>query len=285
MVKSLPTDEQNRLNYRLFFPEDIAEPDFSGQTLTLTEICYISVGMVVHADEKVEKGAFRLNDLLSSKKDELHPKAFVEGKDLEKWIFTQHKFIEWGTERAPSLFRRRTFPELYNHDTKIMLPKVGKIRAALDINRFYCNEGIFVCLPWHYLSGVNNRSIKRTARYRDEGLSTSGLPPREDLEHNSHNFAIKYLLGILNSTPARDFLRANRRNNIQLYPDDWKQVPIPDVPLEQQEPIIELVDQILDAKHPDPDADVSHLEDEIDQLVYELYDLTPNEVEIVEGNS
>ena len=284
VVKPLPTDEQNRLNYRVFFPEDIAEPDFSGQTLMLTEICYISVGMVVHADEKVEKGAFRLNDLLSSKKDELHPKAFVEGKDLEKWIFRQHKFIEWGTERAPSLFRRPTFPELYNRDTKIMLPKVGEIRAALDTNRFYCNEGIFVCLPWHYLSEVSNRSIKRTARYRDEGLSTSGLPPREDLEHNSHNFAIKYLLGILNSTPARDFLRANRRNNIQLYPDDWKNLPIPDVSPEQQEPIVKLVDQILDAKRTNLHAEVSELEDEIDQLVYELYDLTPNEVEIVDGN-
>ena len=35
----------------------------------------------------------------------------------------------------------------------------------------------------------------------------------------------------------------------------------------------------------DQDVNVSELEDEIDQLVYELYDLTPNEVEIVEDNS
>ena len=284
VVKLLPTDKQDSLNYRTFFPEDIAKPDFSGETLMLTEICYISVGMVAHADEKVAPGAFRLNDLLSNKKDQLHPKAFVEGKNLTKWVFGQHKFIEWGTERAPNMFRRPTFVALYEHDTKIMLPMVGEIRAALDTNRFYCNHGIFVCLPWHYLSGISNRSIKRTARYRDEGLSTSGLPPREDLEHNSHNFAIKYLLGILNSTPARDFLRANRRNNIQLYPDDWKKLPIPDVSPEQQEPIVKLVDQILDAKRTNLDADVCELEDEIDQLVYELYDLTPNEVEIVDGN-
>ena len=141
---------------------------------------------------RLHRGAFRLNDLLSNKKDQLHPKAFVEGKNLTKWVFGQHKFIEWGTERAPNMFRRPTFAALYEHDTKIMLPMVGEIRAALDTNRFYCNHGIFVCLPWHYLSGISNRSIKRTARYRDEGLSTSGLPPREDLEHNSHNFAVKY---------------------------------------------------------------------------------------------
>ena len=285
VVKLLPTEKQDKLNYRAFFPEDMVKPGFSGETVMLTEICYISVGMVAHADEKVARGAFRLNDLLSRNKDKLHPKAFVEGKDLKKWLFKQHKFIEWGTERAPNMFRRATFTALYEHKTKIMLPMVGEIRAALDTNGFYCNHGIFVCLPWYYLSGVSNRSIKKTARYRDEGLSKSDLPPREDLERNSQKFAIKYLLGVLNSTPARDFLHANRRNNIQLYPDDWKKVPIPDASPEQQEPIVELVNRILDTKRTDPDADVSDLENEIDQIVYSLYDLTSEEIAIVEENT
>ncbi len=282
-VNLLPTNEQCELSYRVFFPEDTDLQSFSTPTVSLNEICYISVGMVVHADEKKAQGAFELRDLVSDIKDEHHPKPFVEGKNLAKWLPAENKWLEWGTERAPSLFRRPTFPELYNHDAKIMLPKIGEIRAALDTNRFYCNEGIFVCLPWHCLSGISNRSIKRTARYQDEGLSTSDLPPREDLEHNSHNFPIKYLLGILNSTPARDFLRANRRNNIQLYPDDWKKVPIPDVSLDQQAPIIELVDQILNAKRTDPDADISELEKQIDQIVYFLYGLDADETDIVEA--
>lgn len=62
-------------------------------------------------------------------------------------------------------------------------------------------------------------------------------------------------------------------------------IPVPVATFEQQAPIIEFVDKILDAKRTDPDTDVSTLEDKIDQLVYELYDLTPNEVEIVVGNS
>ena len=45
------------------------------------------------------------------------------------------------------------------------------------------------------------------------------------------------------------------------------------------------VDQILDAIDTDQDFNVSELEDEIDQLVYSLYSLTPNEIEIVKGNS
>ena len=42
------------------------------------------------------------------------------------------------------------------------------------------------------------------------------------------------------------------------------------------------VDHILAAKQRDAEADTSALEREIDQLVYGLYDLTPEEIAIVE---
>ncbi len=86
----------------------------------------------------------------------------------------------------------------------------------------------------------------------------------------------------MNSSAARDFLRANRRSNIHLYPDDWKKLPIPDISLAQQAPIVKLVDQILTAKRADPDADVSALERKIDEQVYRLYGLTAKEIAIVE---
>jgi hypothetical protein len=38
------------------------------------------------------------------------------------------------------------------------------------------------------------------------------------------------------------------------------------------------------AKGQNPQADTSALEREIDQLVYKLYDLTPVEISIIEGN-
>jgi len=95
--------------------------------------------------------------------------------------------------------------------------------------------------------------------------------------------AKKYLLGVMNSTAARDFLRASRRSNIHLYPDDWKKLPIPDVPPEKQKPIVTLVDRILAAKGANPAADTSGLEREIDELVYALYGLTPEEIKIAEA--
>ena len=101
----------------------------------------------------------------------------------------------------------------------------------------------------------------------------------------SRRYVVKFLLGVMNSTIAHDFLRANRRSNIHLYPDDWKKLPIPDVAAEQQAPIIELVDQILVAKRTDPVADVTELENEIDRIVYSLYGLSPEEIAIVEENT
>ena len=173
------------------------------------------------------------------------------------------------------MFRRKTFPELYEHPEKIMLPMVGDIRAAFDAFGLLCNHGIFVCVPWSFLKGVRNRSIKKFTRYKGEKPTRPDLPRREDLEENSRRLSVKYLLGVLNSQVAREFLKANRRNNLQLYPDDWKKLPIPDVLLEKQVPIITLVDQILDLKKEDPSADVSALEQNVDAMVTKLYGVAP----------
>ena len=49
------------------------------------------------------------------------------------------------------------------------------------------------------------------------------------------------------------------------------------------QPFIPLVAQILAARQQDPNADTSALEAQIDKMVYELYELTPDEIAIMEG--
>ena len=288
-VNLLPTNEQRQLTYRVFFPEDTDSQSFSVPTVPLNKICYISVGMVVHADEKRAKGAFELRDLVSDTRDERHPKPFVEGKHLARWLPNTNKWLEWATERAPDLFRRPTFPELYNVKEKLisvdMAAGVEKLRVAYDNRKLYHNHSAWSFIPWYSLSGVCNRSIKKRTRYRDETPRRSDLPEREELEKTSRRFAVKFLIGVMNSTTSHNFLKANRRSNIHLYPDDWKKLPIPDVSPELQQPIIGLVDQILAAKRADSDARVSELESEIDQVAYSLYDLTPEEIAVVEENT
>jgi adenine-specific DNA-methyltransferase len=286
-VNLLPTAPQSELTYRVFFPEDANAQTITVPTLKLDQICYISVGMVVHADEKVAQGEFELDDLVSDKRDKIHSKPFVEGKYLARWIPITRKWLEWGTKRAPALFRRPTFPELYDVPEKLisvdMSAGVEKLRVVYDDGQLYHNHSAWSFVLWNSLKNVRNQSIKKAARYRGETPQRSDLPLREELEGISKRFSLKFLLGIMNSTFAHDFLRANRRSNIHLYPDDWKKLPIADVSRNQQEPIIKLVDRILAAKRADPDADTTAWEREIDELVYALYGLTEEEIKIVEG--
>ncbi len=127
--------------------------------------------------------------------------------------------------------------------------------------------------------------MKKAARYRGEKPLRRDLPKREELEDISRHFAVKYLLAVMNSSIAYDFLRANRRSNIHLYPDDWKKLPIPAADPAAQAPIVKLVDRILVTKAADLSADTSAIEGEIDRMVYELYSLADEEIAIVEGRA
>ncbi len=65
-------------------------------------------------------------------------------------------------------------------------------------------------------------------------------------------------------------------------------LPIPiisDTNKELIKQIEKLVDQILMIKKQNKDGDTKNLESQIDQLIYKLYDLTPEEIEIVENSS
>ena len=233
--------------------------------------------MVVNAHEDLAQGAFTVDDLVQDTRDSTHPKPFVEGKHLGMWLPVTHRWLEWGTARAPALFRRPTFPEIYEADEKVLVQRSPgpDPKCCYDDKHLHFTESTVSFIPWHMLTGVRNNSLKKAARYLGEKPPRPDLPKREELEKTSRRFAVKYLLAVMNSSAARDFLRANRRSNIHLYPDDWKKLPIPDVLPEQQAPIVDLVDKILVAKRFDRDADVSALEAETNYLVSQLYGPAP----------
>ncbi len=286
-VTGLPSDKQRNLNHRVFFPEEGVNVDFSKPVALLSQICYITKGMVVHADERVAQGAFEMDDLVSDHKDKLHPKPFVEGKHLDIWLPSTNKWLEWGTDRAPSLFSRPTFPQIYTVDEKILVQRSPgpDPKCCYDSQHLCYTESSVGFVPWQSLAGVRNKSLKKSARYRGEKPPRPDLPKREELEKVSKRFSVKYLLAVMNSTAARDFLRANRRSNIHLYPDDWKKLPIPDVTIEDQRPIVELVDKILEAKRADKTADVSVLENRVDEIVSHLYGATTNQADVQQATA
>ena len=100
----------------------------------------------------------------------------------------------------------------------------------------------------------------------------------------SKNYTIenRFILGILNSKPVNYYFKYfNQTNHVPI--GEIRKIPFPTATLEQQKPIIALVDKILAAKKDNPQADTSELERKIDELVYKLYGLTDEEIAIVEG--
>ncbi len=102
-------------------------------------------------------------------------------------------------------------------------------------------------------------------------------------------FLPEYLLGLINSR----FISWLYVNSSSIATkDDFRQttlaelrhIPVPLASRDDQAFMTQLVKQVLIAKKINPDTDVSSLEDEIDQLVYCLYGLTPEEIAIVEGS-
>ena len=76
-----------------------------------------------------------------------------------------------------------------------------------------------------------------------------------------------------------------RGGYLRAFSQYMKQIPIPTVSSEKQKPVERLVERILSAKQRDAGVDVSALERELDELVYALYDLTPEEIKIVESKA
>ena len=61
-------------------------------------------------------------------------------------------------------------------------------------------------------------------------------------------------------------------------------IPKPSLLVKQQQ-IIDIVEEILQEKRISPNTDTTALEQQIDQLVYQLYNLTPEEIAVIEKNT
>jgi type II restriction/modification system DNA methylase subunit YeeA len=100
---------------------------------------------------------------------------------------------------------------------------------------------------------------------------------------------LKYLLAILNSKLSEWYFN-QISTTTGMGTNRWKKYKIEMLPIkeptETEELLLEkIVNQILTAKKSDPKADTTALEQEIDQLVYQLYGLTEEEIQIVEAKT
>ncbi|NCR40871.1 MAG: N-6 DNA methylase [Microcystis aeruginosa W13-11] len=133
---------------------------------------------------------------------------------------------------------------------KILIRQTSdKIRGCYDDEKFYCQNSIFI---------ITSQSIN-----------------------------LKYLLALLNSK-LLNFYYMNKNPQEGKIFAEIKPSVIEQIPLVVANNtinckyIVFLVDKILTAKKDDPTADTSELEKQIDHLVYKLYQLTYNEVKIID---
>lgn len=110
--------------------------------------------------------------------------------------------------------------------------------------------------------------------------------------HSTHitdkRFKTKYVLGLFNSTLFKFYYRKTNSQGGDIFPQvrisSVENLPIKLADSKTQEHIEALVDQILINKLQDNSKDTTELENKIDALVYRLYDLSEEEIKIVEMN-
>lgn len=247
--------------------------------IPLGDICYLSYGLRPNSDERFWKGEFTRDDLVSETRDKIHTKSYVEGKNIDRYRIDKVLFLEWGTKRIPKKLVRPTFSDLY---TKPKLMRGIMTGGVYDDKGIVCNHSIVVFVRFNDLKNVENRSISGSIKKFNSLM-------RHDLEEISQKFDLKYLLAIINSKFAYYYLNCIRRHRLEnyFYPDDFRNLPIPDVSNSQQKLFVDLVDQILnitkminyDLKNPPEEQ--KRLEAKIDEMVFDLYDLTKEEREII----
>ncbi|GAA7425169.1 class I SAM-dependent DNA methyltransferase [Helicobacter pylori] len=101
---------------------------------------------------------------------------------------------------------------------------------------------------------------------------------------------LRYLIALLNSKfiyfAMRNFYMGGGIEG-ELKTNNLEKIPIPKITPKNQELARKITDgaqQILQIKEKDPNANTQELEKEIDALVYQLYNLTDEEIKIIEGD-
>jgi type I restriction enzyme M protein len=247
---------------RLFRAREQVEFDLEG-TVRLEEICYVSVGMVLNSDEKLEDDeivqvpasydptlfgellvedlgeegkrvrhkAFKKEELIADRRDAVHNKPYLDSREVLRGGIGHTRWLEYGeSTRCPARVRRPTFPELYECDKLMFGAFVG---IAVDTGPEYhvLPHTVRLGVRWAHLEDIENRSLSEARR----ALSASG---RYDSDA-SRAFSEWFLCALALSAPIQRWLHAEKRSmKDDVYPDDIKAIPVKRVSPAEQEPFV-----------------------------------------------
>ena len=201
------------------------------------------------------------------------------------WHFPLHldPSVKGSSSKAEALFKKQ-HPAVYQHllahkdalsarnksETGIRYEWYALQRWGANYHEEFAKEKLF----WMDMSNRGRFAYSDTEMYcNNKGFMMTGE-------------SLKYLCAVLNSTLVT-WLMKNTARTTGMGLTQWEKfvverIPIPKITAEEQRRFVQLADEILKAKASDPDADTSHLEWEIDRLVYDLYGLTEEENTAIE---
>ncbi len=215
-------------------------------------------------------------------------KNLLQGRNIRKWYYNESDenliFTRRGTniERYPSIkeylmqYFNQLKPKQVSTDAEGRKPGNYKWFEILDNTAYYKHFEYKEKIIW----GLTANKWAFTLDTEQHYLPSNGYIM------TSETLPIRYLLGLLNSKLLQHYFGyigvMTAGGAYTLKATTIEALPIPIVDSAQQQPIINLVDQILAAKKQNPQANTCALEHKIDQLVYLLYGLTYDEVLIVD---
>jgi adenine-specific DNA-methyltransferase len=202
---------------------------------------------------------------ISKTKENENFKKILTGKDISRYSYEwKGLYIEYIREK---LLRARD-EKIFNMPEKLIMQRIGGILVStIDVEQYYT------------YNSVNNLLLKG----------------------NTH-ISLKFILAILNSKLLIFYYKKFVSNNSSLTVNISKtlldELPIPKITSENQQlhdDLVKLVEQMLKAKKEEQNAQSDHeknlyknltesLDYKINNLVYKLYNLTPEEIDLVENS-
>jgi adenine-specific DNA-methyltransferase len=236
-----------------------------------------------------------INDAFITEKDlgnNEYLKPVFEGKDIKKWLtpVIRKQMIVFANKSTCVSFKEHdeikafkamqtAFPAIMDH----LKPFAEEARKRCDKGKFWWE--LRNCAYYNLFAKpkIIFPNLQNANKFAYDISGTYLNAPAVFLPTDA-----KWLLGILNSKVVWYFLKTicveRSGGFIEVKPQYFEQIPIPPIKDTDKKKLESLVDQILAAKKKDPKADTSALERQVDQMVYKLYDLTSEEIKIIEGN-
>ncbi|EJB5971999.1 Eco57I restriction-modification methylase domain-containing protein [Campylobacter jejuni] len=239
------------------------------------------------------------NEILANCKDEAEKertakliRKMLRGRNIKRysyewaglWVINTHngyknqngeKVEAINIENYPSLKKHfdEFYPQLEKRADKGLTPY--NLRNCAYIEEFEKEKIVYPCI------------MAKEPCFSYETSFAFAMAPANIITSNSD--ILKYILVFLNS----DFIYLMLRKFYmgggiegELKTNNLEKLPIPKINSKNQklaDELINLVDKILKAKEQDKNANTQELENKINSLVYKLYNLTEEEIKIIEG--